>query len=711
MTNPKRYLITSALPYANGLKHIGHLAGAYLPADIYVRYLKAQKKDVVFVCGSDEHGTAIPIQAAKEGTTAQAIIDKYHPIMEDNFRELGIQFDIYHRTSAPIHHETAQEFFTKLEQAGELETRESEQYFDEQAGTFLADRYIKGTCPNCGFHSAYGDQCENCGKSLSPDELINPVSTLSGNPPVKKSTRHWYLPLNRHEDFLRKWILEEHAGDWRSNVLGQCKSWIDGGLQPRAVTRDLDWGVKVPLPDASGKVLYVWFDAPVGYISATKQWALDNNKDWRPYWEDKDTRLIHFIGKDNIVFHCIIFPVMLKLHGNILPDNVPANEFMNLEGDKMSTSRGWKIEMQDYIDDFIRKENGGSQMADVLRYYLTMIAPETKDSEFTWQGFQDANNSELVSILGNYINRCLVLMHKLCKGKVPPLHDAALTDEDRYAINEMPRAAENVGAYLEQFKFRDALFEAMALARYGNQYMQKKEPWIVARQTGADGQVLPEAQASIDNTLHICLQIAANLAILIQPFLPFTARKICHMLKVVDKMLDWENAGKLKLLSVGYSLRAPELLFRKIEDSEIAYQLDKLRAAVQNKQMENTNTPPEAPATSFHPVKPEIVFDDFAKIDLRTGTITAAEKVEKADKLLKLTVDLGFETRTIVSGIALHFKPEDIVGKQVTVVVNLAARKMRGIESNGMILMAEDAEGKLHFVQPETKINPGAGVS
>lgn len=711
MTNPKRYLITSALPYANGLKHIGHLAGAYLPADIYVRYLKAQKKDVVFVCGSDEHGTAIPIQAAKEGTTAQAIIDKYHPIMEENFRELGIQFDIYHRTSAPIHHETAQEFFTKLEQAGELETRESAQYYDEQAGTFLADRYIKGTCPNCGFHSAYGDQCENCGKSLSPDELINPVSTLSGNPPVKKNTRHWYLPLNRHEDFLRKWILEDHAKDWRSNVLGQCKSWIDGGLQPRAVTRDLDWGVKVPLADANGKVLYVWFDAPIGYISATKQWAKDNDKDWRPYWEDKDTRLIHFIGKDNIVFHCIIFPVMLKLHGNILPDNVPANEFMNLEGDKMSTSRGWKIEMQDYIDDFIRKENGGSQMADVLRYYLTMIAPETKDSEFTWQGFQDANNSELVSILGNYINRCLVLMHKLCKGKVPPLHEASLTEEDRYAIQEMPRAAETVGAYLDQFKFRDALFEAIALARYGNQYMQKKEPWIVARQTGPDGQVLSEAQASIDNTLHICLQIAANLAILVQPFLPFTARKICHMLKVVDKMLEWENAGKTKLLSVGYSLRAPELLFRKIEDSEIAYQLDKLRAAVQNKQMENNNIPADTPATTFHPVKPEIVFDDFSKIDLRTGTILAAEKVEKADKLLKLTVDLGFETRTIVSGIALHFSPEEIVGKQVTVVVNLAPRKMRGIESNGMILMAEDAAGKLHFVQPETKINPGAGVS
>jgi methionyl-tRNA synthetase len=434
MKDPKRYLITAALPYANGLKHIGHLAGAYLPADIYVRYLKAQQRDVVFVCGSDEHGTAIPIQATKEGTTAQAIIDKYHPIIEENFRELGIAFDIYHRTSAPIHHQTAQEFFTALNEKGDLETKETEQYYDEEAKTFLADRYIKGTCPNCGYENAYGDQCERCGKSLSPDELINPVSTLSGKPPVKKLTKHWYLPLNRHEDFLREWILKDHAEDWRANVLGQCKSWIDGGLQPRAVTRDLDWGIKVPLPDAEGKVLYVWFDAPIGYISATKQWALDHGKDWTPYWQDKDTKLVHFIGKDNIVFHCIIFPVMLKLHGNILPDNVPSNEFMNLEGDKMSTSRNWKLEMQDYINDFIRKENGGSQMADVLRYYLTQIAPETKDSEFVWKGFQDANNSELVSIFGNFVNRTFVLMHKLCKGKVPPYHTAVADELDAQTI-------------------------------------------------------------------------------------------------------------------------------------------------------------------------------------------------------------------------------------------------------------------------------------
>ena len=714
MNQPKRYLITSALPYANGLKHIGHLAGAYLPADIYVRYLKAQKRDVVYVCGSDEHGTAIPIQATAEGTTAQAIIDKYHPIMEQNFKDLGIAFDIYHRTSDPLHHETARDFFTKLNDNGDLEIKESEQYFDEQTNTFLADRYIKGTCPNCAYENAYGDQCERCGKSLSPDELINPVSTLSGNTPIKKLTKHWYLPLNRHEDFLRNWILQEHANDWRSTVLGQCKSWIDGGLQARAVTRDLDWGVKVPLKEADGKVLYVWFDAPIGYISATKQWALNTGNDWRPYWEDKETKLVHFIGKDNIVFHCLIFPVMLKLHGNILPDNVPSNEFMNLEGDKMSTSRNWKIEMQDYIDDFINKENGGSQMADVLRYYLTLIAPETKDSEFTWQGFQDANNSELVSIFGNYVNRCLVLMHKLCKGKVPPLHAEALTELDKSTMDEVRNTKEKVENLLEQYKFRDALFEVINLARIGNQYMQKKEPWIVVKQTTDNGQPTTEAQQSIDNTLHICLQLCANLAVLINPFLPFTARKMCYLMKVVDKMLDWENAGKIKLLSVGYSLRAPELLFRKIEDSEIAFQLEKLQAAVVKRQssvVSNETTTMEETNPKFTDVKSEIVFDDFAKIDLRVGIIVSAEKVEKADKLLKLSVDLGFETRTIVSGIALHFKPEDIVGKQVTVVVNLAPRKMRGIESNGMILMAEDANGKLHFINPEEAINTGSGVS
>ncbi|HRF24507.1 MAG TPA: methionine--tRNA ligase, partial [Chitinophagaceae bacterium] len=495
MTNPKRYLVTAALPYANGLKHIGHLAGAYIPADIYARYLRAQKRDVVFVCGSDEHGTAIPIQATKEGTTPQAIIDKYHEAMKQDFEELSICFDIYHRTSAPLHHETAQEFFTKLNDAGELEVKETEQYYDEEANTFLADRYIKGTCPNCGSDRAFGDQCETCGKSLSPEELINPVSTLSGKSPVKKKTSHWYLPLGKHEAFLKEWILEQHKDDWRTNVAGQCKGWIEGGLQSRAVTRDLDWGIKVPLAEGAGKVLYVWFDAPIGYISATKQWAIDNKKDWKPYWEDEDTKLVHFIGKDNIVFHCIIFPVMLKLHGNILPDNVPANEFLNLEGDKMSTSRNWKLDMRDYINDFVKKENGGGQMVDALRYYLTSIAPETKDSEFTWKGFQTAYRSELSDVFGNFVNRTFVLMHKLCEGKVPRLHTELLDDTDKTMIAAFANTKGEVQSALEYYHFRDGLFQVIELARKGNQYMQKKEPWIVAKKTATD----PEAQKLIDN--------------------------------------------------------------------------------------------------------------------------------------------------------------------------------------------------------------------
>lgn len=715
MESPKRYLITAALPYANGLKHIGHLAGAYLPADIYVRFLKANQKDVVFVCGSDEHGTAIPIQASKEGTTARAIIDKYHPLMEQNFKDLGIQFDIYHRTSDPLHHSTAQEFFLALYKAGHLTTETTEQYFDEKANTFLADRYIKGTCPNCQFNSAYGDQCEKCGKSLSPEELINPISTLSGEAPVKKTTQHWYLPLDRHEDFLRKWILEDHANDWRATVVGQCKSWIEGGLQPRAVTRDLDWGVSLPaeVEGGKGKVLYVWFDAPIGYISATKQWAADHGKDWRPYWEDKDTQLVHFIGKDNIVFHCIIFPVMLQLHGNILPQNVPANEFLNLEGDKMSTSRNWKLDMQDYINDFIKSEGGSESMADVLRYYLTTIAPETKDSEFTWKGFQDANNSELVSILGNFVNRSLVLMHKLCKGKVPPLHLEQLNEIDKDILASFEVTKKAIEEHIQQYKFREALFQVMSFARTGNQYLQKKEPWIFAKQTDEAGNVLSEAQASIDNTLHIALQMCANLAIFSHPFMPFSARKICYLLKVVDKMLLWENAGKTKLLSIGYSLRAPELLFRKIEDEEIAFQLSKLQKAMTaTTGVDSTeNTIENSPGSPYAPLKENIVYDDFAKLDLRNGRIIAAEKVEKADKLLKLTVDLGFEVRTIVSGIAQHFSPEEIIGKQVTVVANLLPRKMRGIESNGMILLAEDRSGKLHFIHPETLIDNGSTIN
>lgn len=742
MTTPKRYLITSALPYANGLKHIGHLAGAYLPADIYVRYLRAQKRDVVWVCGSDEHGAAITIQAMKEGTTPKAIVDKYHEILKQNFVDLNISFDIYHRTSSPLHHETAQEFFTALNSKGDLEVKDSEQFYDEEAKTFLADRYIIGTCPVCANENAYGDQCEKCGTSLSPDELINPRSTLSGNPPIKKATKHWYLPLDKHEAFLQKWLIEGHKEDWKTNVYGQCKSWLDAGLLPRAVTRDLDWGIKVPLPEGAGKVLYVWFDAPIGYISATKQWALDNGKDWAPYWNDPATKLVHFIGKDNIVFHCIIFPVMLNLHGNILPDNVPANEFMNLEGDKMSTSRGWSIEMEDYINDWVKPENGGGQMVDALRYYLNTISPETKDSEFTWKGFQEAYKSQLSDVLGNFVNRAFVLMHKLTKGKVPPLHLDILDEEDKALLAKFSTTKEKVEALIEQYKFRDALAEVIDLARNGNGYLQKKQPWKLAdkaspnpskggaldpdnndsplKNYGSENPLLEgrealEAQKLIDNCLHICLQLTANLAILMHPFLPNTASKLCYMMKVVDKMLDWDNAGKQKLLSVGYNLREPQILFRKIEQSEIDAQIEKLKTKAEKKmegisnELETTVAPVEA--VKVITVKPEIIFDDFAKIDLKVGTIIAAEKVEKADKLLKLSVDLGFEIRTIVSGIALHFKPEEIVGKQVTVVCNLAPRKMRGIESNGMILMAESADGKLHFMQPENAVEAGAGVS
>ena len=874
MNEPKRYLITSALPYANGPKHVGHLAGAYLPADIYVRYLRAQKRDVVFVCGSDEHGAAITIQAMKEKTTPQEIVDKYHKMLQHNMADLGISFDIYHRTSSDIHRETAQEFFTKLNENGDLEKKETEQFYDEEAKTFLADRYIVGTCPVCRYENAYGDQCEKCGTSLSPEQLIEPRSTLSGNPPIKKATTHWFLPLNKHEDFLRKWITEDHKDDWKTNVLGQCKSWLDLGLQPRAVTRDLDWGVPVPrkappppmgglasqedkrvydyqtadpivysllkdfvkthrsnptdaeialwqmlrgkkldgykfrrehiigsyiadficldqsliievdglihqlaenkISDAertewlnskgfevlrftneqvlfqteetlqaiktklhdltiqskmrenppsggggaeAGKVLYVWFDAPIGYISATKQWAIDNDKDWKPYWNDAETKLVHFIGKDNIVFHAIIFPVMLKLHGNILPENVPSNEFMNLEGDKMSTSRGWSIEMEDYINDFVKKDNGGGQMVDALRYYLTAIAPETKDSEFTWKGFQDAVNSELVAVFGNFVNRAFVLMHKLCNGKVPVFHNEIIDDTDKQLLLEIALTKGKIEKNIETYKFRDALAEVIDLARKGNKYMQEKEPWIVAKTMDNEGRMTNEAQAIVDNCLHICLQLTANLSIFINPFLPHAAKKMCTMMKTVDKMLDWQNAGSTKLLSVGYSLRAPELLFRKIEEGEVAEQIEKLKLKNAQIKMEENKMIPETQKSSGKPeggalnYKTEIQFDDFAKIDLKTGTILSAEKVEKADKLLKLEIDLGAEKRIIVSGIALHFNPEDIVGKQVVVVANLAPRKMRGIESNGMILMAEDADGKLKFVAPDVQIANGSGVS
>ncbi len=690
MNNPKRYLITAALPYANGPVHIGHLAGCYLPADIYVRYLRAQKSDVKFIGGSDEHGVPITIRAMKEGITPQQVVDRYHTIIKESMLQMGISFDIYSRTSNKVHHDTASDFFKKLYDDGVFEEKETEQYFDEKSNTFLADRYIAGTCPVCNNDKAYGDQCEKCGSSLSPEQLINPKSALSDAPLVKKKTTHWYFPLQNYEAWLKEWIIEGHK-EWKNNVYGQCKSWLDSGLQSRAMTRDSNWGIKVPLPNADGKVLYVWFDAPIGYISATKE--LTNQ--WADYWCKEDTKLVHFIGKDNIVFHCIIFPAMLKAHGNfILPDNVPANEFLNIEGEKVSTSRNWAVWVNEYIKDFEGCE-------DVLRYVLCANAPETKDNDFTWKDFQDRNNSELVSIFGNFVNRAWVLMHKLCGGKVPKLHEDVLDERDKALMKDIQQSALNTQHLIEEYKFRDALFEVIDLSRKGNKYMQEKEPWIVVKQLTTD----PLAQKSIDNCLHLCLQLTANLSILINPFLPTIAKKMCVMMKVVDRMLDWENAGKIDLLKVGYSLREPQLLFRKIEDEEITKQIEKLKNNLVKPVMS------EQVSNEVENSKSEITFDDFAKIDLKIGTIVVAEKVEKADKLLKLQVDLGTEIRTIVSGIALHFSAEDIVGKQVTVVTNLAPRKMRGIESNGMILMAEDKLGKLYFVSPTTVIDNGSGVS
>jgi methionyl-tRNA synthetase len=721
MNQPKRYLVTAALPYANGPVHIGHLAGCYLPADIYVRYLRAQKRDVKFIGGSDEHGVPITIRAMKEGITPQQVVDKFHAIIKESMEQMGISFDIYSRTSNKVHHETASAFFLKLYNDGLFEEKETEQYYDETTKTFLADRYIVGTCPVCANPNAYGDQCEKCGSSLSPEQLINPRSALSDAVPVKKKTTHWYFPLQNYEAWLKEWIIEGHK-EWKNNVYGQCKSWLDSGLQSRAMTRDSSWGIKVPLPDAAGKVLYVWFDAPIGYISATKELT----EQWADYWCKEDTKLVHFIGKDNIVFHCIIFPAMLKAHGNfVLPDNVPANEFLNIEGEKVSTSRNWAVWVNEYVKDFPGCE-------DVLRYVLCANAPETKDNDFTWKDFQDRNNSELVNIFGNFVNRTWVLMHKLCGGKVPKLHEDILDEKDKALIAAIENSKLKVESLLEEYKFRDALFEVIDLSRSGNKYLQEKEPWIIAKKTAPlpppiGGGILEQsvnaektsinkdsenpalegreaAQKQINNCLHLCLQLTANLAVLINPFLPSTAKKMLGMMKVVDKMLDWENAGKIKLLSVGYSLREPQLLFRKIEDEEIAAQVEKLKAGSKTQNAESI----EHSALS---VKPVIQFDDFAKIDLKVGTIISAEKVVKADKLLKLEVDLGFEKRTIVSGIALHFKPEDIIGKQVTIVANLAPRKMKGIESNGMILMAEDADGKLKFINPDEATANGSSVS
>lgn len=690
----KRILVTAALPYANGPIHIGHLAGCFLPADIYVRYQRAQKRDVKFVCGSDEHGVPITIRARKEGITPQDVVDKYHALIGESFKEMGVSFDIYSRTSSDTHRATSQEFFKKLYDDGVFEEKESEQYYDEEAGVFLADRYIVGTCPVCGNEGAYGDQCEKCGSTLSPEQLKNPRSALSNAVPVKRATKHWYFPLNKYEEFLKDWIVKGKKDEWKSNVYGQCKSWLDNGLQPRAMTRDSNWGVPVPLPGADGKVLYVWFDAPIGYISATK----DLTPAWADYWKQEDTKLVHFIGKDNIVFHCIIFPSMLKAHGGyVLPDNVPANEFLNIEGDKVSTSRNWAVWVHEYLQDFPDQQ-------DVLRYVLCANAPETKDNDFTWKDFQDRNNSELVAIFGNFVNRTFVLMHKLCNGRVPALHADLMDDADHALVQAIKDAKTAVESNIEKYRFRDALYEVIDLARKGNKYMQDKQPWIVAKTLSER----PEDQKLIDNCLHLCLQLTANLAILSNPFMPFTSRKMLHMMTVVEKILDWENAGRIDLLKVNYPLRAPELLFKKIEDEQMKEQVEKLHNAA----AANTAAPAveEATAPKHNPVKDEIVYDDFAKIDMRVGTIMQAEKVEKADKLLKLELDMGFEKRTVVSGIALHFKPEDIVGKQVVVVCNLAPRKMRGIESNGMILMAEDADGKLIFVSPETVTGAGSEV-
>lgn len=698
----KRILVTAALPYANGPVHIGHLAGCYLPADIYVRYQRAQKRDVQFICGSDEHGVPITIRAMKEGITPQDVVDKYNAIIKDSFAEMGISFDIYSRTSSPVHHATAQAFFKKLYDDGAFETKETEQYFDEEKKVFLADRYIIGTCPVCSNANAYGDQCEKCGSTLSPEQLISPRSALSNAPLVKRTTTHWYFPLNQYEDFLKEWIVVGKKDEWKSNVYGQCKSWLDSGLQPRAMTRDSNWGVPVPIEAADGKVLYVWFDAPIGYISATKELT----PRWADYWQQEDTKLVHFIGKDNIVFHCIIFPAMLKAHGGfVLPDNVPANEFLNIEGEKVSTSRNWAVWVHEYLKDFPEQQ-------DILRYVLCANAPETKDNDFTWKDFQTRNNSELVDKFGNFVNRVMVLMHKLCGGKVPQWHAAIADEKDAQLIAEIKLSKEKIEQSIESYKFRDALFELIELSRKGNVYLQEKAPWKEASSI-EKGELSTEekmlAQQRIDNCLYLALQLTANLAILANPFLPFTAKKMCHLLKVVERMLDWENAGKIDLLKIGYALRAPELLFRKIEDSEIEAQIIKLKAGLVAS-TQSQSTPAVAEEKEMELLKPEITIDDFTKIDLRTGTILSAQKVEKADKLLQLEIDLGFEKRTVLSGIAQHFSPEEVVGKQVVVVANLAPRKMRGIESKGMILMAENAEGKLEFVLPQQAVNNGATV-
>lgn len=674
----KRYTVTSALPYANGPVHIGHLAGVYVPADVYVRYLRSAGEEVMFIGGSDEHGVPITIKARKEGVTPQDIVDRYHKIIKDSFMELGISFDIYSRTSSPEHHATAAAYFKKLYDAGKFVEKTSMQYFDEEANQFLADRYITGTCPHCGNEHAYGDQCEACGTSLNATDLINPKSTLSGNPPVMRETKHWYLPLDQDEPWLREWILEQHKGDWKTNVYGQCKSWIDAGLQPRAVTRDLDWGVKVPIEGTEGKVLYVWFDAPIGYISFTKQLKGD---DWEKWWKDKDTKLVHFIGKDNIVFHCIIFPCMLKAHGGyILPDNVPANEFLNLEGDKISTSRNWAVWAHEYIEDFPGKQ-------DVLRYTLTSIAPETKDADFTWADFQAKNNNELLAIFGNFVNRTVVLSHKYYGGIIPECGE--LTDYEKEIIEKMAQFPSIIADSIEHYKFREAQAELMNLARLGNKYLTDTEPWKKQKEN-------PEYVKTI---LHVSLQICASLSILCEPFLPFTAQKLQKILNINNK--NWSDGGRHDLLKAGDQLNPAEYLFEKIEDETIAKQVQKL---------EDTKKQNEVANADAVPAKEDVTFDDFQKMDIRVVTVLAAEKVAKTKKLLKLKVNTGVDTREIISGIAEYYQPEDLVGKQVLMLINLAPKNIKGVDSHGMVLMAENADGALSIMQPHKPVKEGSTV-
>ena len=674
----KRYLVTSALPYANGPVHIGHLAGVYIPSDIYTRYLRLRGEDVISVCGSDEHGVPITIKARQEGVSPQDIVDKYHGIIKESFRRLGMSFDIYSRTTSPMHHKTASDFFRKLYDDGKFIEQTSQQYYDEEAGQFLADRYIVGTCPHCQNERAYGDQCEKCGSTLNATDLIGPKSVITGSTPVLRETKHWFLPLDRYEEFLRKWILDGHK-EWKSNVYGQCKSWLDLGLQPRAVSRDLDWGIPVPVEGADGKVLYVWFDAPIGYISATKELT----PDWEKYWKDEDTKMVHFIGKDNIVFHCIVFPSMLRAHGGyILPENVPANEFLNLEGDKISTSRNWAVWLHEYLEEFPGKE-------DVLRYVLCANAPETKDNDFTWKDFQARNNNELVAVLGNFVNRALVLTQKYYGGAVPPAGE--LTAYDRETVAEIPVIKKSLEENIENYRFREALKDAMNLARLGNKYLADSEPWKLVKTD-------PERVKTI---LNVALQITANIAVAIEPFMPFTAEKVLKLLQIGKP--GWDELGSTALLEAGHVIGTPELLFEKIEDSVIEAQLEKLAATKQ------ANLAAEM-GKEVTPQKEVVSFDEFGKMDIRVVTIKEAEKIAKTKKLLKLTIDTGIDTRTIVSGIAEYYTPEELVGRQVLVLVNLEPRELKGVLSQGMILMGQDATGKLVLLSPTDKVGSGTIV-